>query len=563
MANQYRCKSKSVSRSRKLVLAASLLGVAALEMPTAAHAQAQVPGAQGVQGLPGGAGLLGPGIPGGVPAPAARTGTDAGDAADLIPKRSWSIVPRISLRETLTDNVAPSSGVKRSDQITEVSPGVRIDANGARLKFFLDYQLRELLYAQDSDRRNTQNYLNSFGTLEAIENWLFVDVSGVVTQQVISPFRAQPASNVTVDPNRVETSRFRASPYIRGNFSGHADYELRYSRASTQSSSNLVADLDTEEWSGRLAGSNTQALVGWALEGSRRNIDYSNGRNNEADRLRALLSYRLGQDFRVSVSGGQEANNYASTTKETHDTHGYGFDWLPSERTRVSAFRERRFFGNGHTVSVNHRTPLTAFRFSDSRDVTALPNRLAIVGMGSIYDLMFTQLASSVPDPIERARYLENLLTQFGIPADTVVTQGFMTSRVVLQRRQEMSFALRGARNVLTLTGVRTESEGLGSIAGANDIFASARNIRQRGFSINLAHLLTPLSTLNVTASRQNTSTSSGSTISTELKSLYVGVTSRIGPRSTASLGARRTLFDSPLIPYAEKALIASFTAQF
>lgn len=477
-----------------------------------------------------------------------------------LPRRTFSIVPRITVAETLTDNVAPASGAKRSDQITEISPGIRINSDGGRVKLHFDYHLRELLYAQESGRRNTQNYLNAFGTVEAVEKWLFVDASGVVNQQQVSPFGFQSASNTNLDPNRVETSSFRVSPYVRGKLAGEADYEVRYSRTATRHSSALATEVDTEEWSAGIKGDTALARVGWGLDASHQNVDYSGGRKNEADRLRALLSYQFDPEFRLSVSAGQESNNYESAGKQSHDIYGYGFDWLPSLRTRVSAFREKRFFGHGHTVSISHRTPLTALQFSDVRDVSVLPNRLATVGLGTIYDLLFLQLSSAIPDAVERARFVDTQLQQLGISPDLVVTGGFLTARVSTQRRQELSFALHGARNVLTLAAARSEHDGLGT---GTDIFTTSGTVRQRGFSISLAHRLTPQSTLNTVASRQNSSGSSASSLATELQSLHISVASRLGPRTTASLGARRALFDSTNLSYSENALLGSISLRF
>lgn len=534
-------------------------------MAGAAEAQAPLPVAAQTSSL---VGQSNGAVPGAVPSassPASALGALPGstDIPAAPPRRAWTIVPRISLGETLTDNVAPTSGVKRSDQVTEISPGIRIDGDTARLKLHLDYQLRQLFYAQESGRQNTQNYLNSFGTLEAVDKWLFVDVSGVVRQQEISPFRQQSASNTTVNSNRVETSSFRVSPFVRGRLAGNADYELRYDRSTTHSNSSLVTDVDTEEWGARIKGTTPLSTFGWALEASRKNVDYSNGRDNEADRLRGLLSYQFDPEFRISISGGRERNDFSSATKETRTTHGYGFDWLPTPRTQVSAFRERRFFGDGHIVTVSHRTPRTALSFTDSRDVAVLPSRFGMVGLGSIHDLIFAQLSSSIPDPVERSRYVDKLLQEYGLSPDVVVTRGFLTTRVSLQRRQEISYSLQGARNILTLSAARTEHEGLGS-AGTDQIFENFRNIRQRGVSISLSHRLTPLSSLNVAASRQNSSGSSGTNQTSELKSLHISFSTRLGPRTTASLGARRALFDSTITtPYTENALIGGLTAQF
>jgi len=497
-------------------------------------------------------------------AEAAPAGNAPAEDATLAPRRLWSIVPRITVAETLTDNVAPASGVKRSDQVTEISPGVRFDSDGARLKFHLDYQLRQLLYAQESGRKDTQNYLNSFGTLEAVEKWLFVDVTGVIAQQEVSPFNFQTASNVNVNPNRVETSSFRVSPYVRGKLGAAADYEVRYDRSTTQSNSASAADVDTEGWSGTIKGATSLTTFGWALEASHKNVDYSSGRNNVDDRFRGLLAYRFGPEFRVSVSAGQEANNYASANKETHLTQGFGFDWLPSERTQVSAFRERRFFGHGHNVSITHRTPLAALQFTDSRDLSILPGRFNTVGFGSIYNLLFTQLTSSIPDPIERGRYVDSLLQQSGIAPDVQVTRGFVTSQVSVQRRQELSFSLQGARNILILSVGRTQDEAVGPIADAGNIFLVSPNIRQRGVVLNFGHRLTPLTFLHVVASRQDSAALAGNSLTSDLRYLHIGLSTQLGPKTTGSLGVRRTLFESStVLPYSENALIGTLTLQF
>ncbi|MBS1188655.1 MAG: hypothetical protein H6R10_447 [Rhodocyclaceae bacterium] len=552
-------------QDRKFAVACSVLGAAAMGLGGTAQAQAQTDAGQPATAVT---------TPGPIPAPAGRAGTGPaaqptipplGQETTVPPRHGLSIVPRITVAETLTDNVAPSSGVKRSDQITEIAPGIRIDSDGARLKAHLDYQLRQLFYAQESGRQNTQNHLNAFGTLEAVDKWLYVDASGVVAQQEISPFRLQSASNTTINPNRVETSSFRVSPYARGRLSGTADYELRYDRSATRSSSAFAADVDTDEWRGILKSTTPLSVMDWRLDASHRNTDYSGGgRSNVDDHWRAQLGYRLDPEFRVSASAGQEDNNYGSATKESHGLYGYGFDWLPSDRTRVSAFRETRFFGHGHNVSVDHRTPLTALRFTDVQDVAVLPSRFTAVGLGSIHDLLFTQLTSSIADPVERSRYVDSLLQQLGIAPNAVVTRGFLTSRVSVQRRQELAYSLQGRRDVLTLSAARTEHKAVGPDAGANDIFTVSGNIRQRGVAANFAHRLTPLSSLGLVVSQQHSSGSTSADLGNRLRSFHVSFSTRLGPQTTASLGARRVLFDSRTAPsYMESALLASLTAFF
>ena len=61
--------------------------------------------------------------------------------------RAWTIVPRVSLTETLTDNINLSSTDKQSGLISQLSPGVRIDARTARLKMYFDYALNGIVYS--------------------------------------------------------------------------------------------------------------------------------------------------------------------------------------------------------------------------------------------------------------------------------------------------------------------------------------------------------------------------------------------------------------------------------
>ena len=110
------------------------------------------------------------------------------DSSELLPSvalRTISIVPRVSLTGTLTDNVFLSDANKRSEQTTEISPGIRVSADGSRVKAYFDYSRRETLYAQNTSVRTSQNALNTFGSVEAIDNWAFLDFSGTVSQQAV------------------------------------------------------------------------------------------------------------------------------------------------------------------------------------------------------------------------------------------------------------------------------------------------------------------------------------------------------------------------------------------
>src|SRR5215213_3308869 len=114
--------------------------------------------------------------------------------------QTWRITPSISVVDTLTDNVELTpSDRKKSDLITQVVPAIRIDGTGGRLKVNLNYVMQNLLYAHDSTHNTAQHYLSSQATLEAVENWLFVDATANISQQAISAFAPQPGTDGNVN----------------------------------------------------------------------------------------------------------------------------------------------------------------------------------------------------------------------------------------------------------------------------------------------------------------------------------------------------------------------------
>lgn len=505
--------------------------------------------------------VFGAGLAGSVANVFAQSAAESGVPA----KRAWNIVPSISIRETFTDNASPGQAGKARDQITEVSPGIRLDGNAARVKMHFDYRLSELYYAQGTRGSQTQHALNSFGTLEAVEKLLFVDVSGNISRQNISAFGVQSPSNYSDNSNSTETSNFRISPYLRGRLGGYADYEARYSRSALRAKSAAASDSDIQEWRGRVSGDTPLAFIGWSAEGSRQSSDYTLGRKTESDNIRGRLTYRVDPQLKLSASIGRESNDYLSLTKQTWNTSGYGADWSPTERTQVSAFREKRFFGNGHTFSVSHRLPRSAIKYVDSRDIASLPNQFATVGLGNIYDLLFSQMASSIPDQDARAVFVNSLLQQSGIAPNTQVNAGFLSSQVTLMRRQELSYVLQGVRNTLTLAANRSRNERLGTGLGTGDDYSSVSDIAQQGFNVGWSHQLSPLSSLNVTGTRsRSTGSSATSAVNPEntQKSLSAGVTTKLGAKTNGALTARRTE-TSGTNPYTENAVVGSISVQF
>ena len=540
------------TRVRRIMIVAGV--VALLGMTTQVFGQGtgfNTPSIGGGQNIPGGVSLPpAGGIPGG-----ADPGSTVG--------RSWNIVPRISLTETLTNNVNLSSTNKQNDLITQVAPGIHIDGRTARLNMYLDYALIGSFYASESDKNFSQNRLNAFGTLEAIDNWMFIDFGAAITQQLINPFGQQTPSNA-FNNNVADTGTYRISPYIRGELGGLVDYSLRYNRSFTNSGASGYSNVDLAQWLGQLRGNTRFQNLSWVIDGSQQNTDYSNGRDYNDQRLRAMLVYRLFPQLNVMASIGTESNNYQSLNDERQQTYGYGLDWRPTERSQVYGFKEERFFGNGHNVVISHRFPLSSIRYTDTRDVAFIPNQNATYGIGSLYDIYFDQFATLIPDPAARAAYVSNLLNQAGLAPNAQATSDYLANRPRVQRLQQLTVTLYGSRNSITFLAGRNNNEALSVLPGAGgQAIGNLSSVDQKGYSLSFAHRLTPLTSLNLIGSRQQTESGAVSVVKTTMTTYRAGISTRFGSKTVGALYARYSQFDSPTSPYDESALVGTISFLF
>ena len=469
-------------------------------------------------------------------------------APDAAATRTLRIEPRVSVTETVTNNVRLSNSGQQSEQVTEISPGIRISSNGGRFKTYLDYALTETVYAQNSSSNRSQNALTTFGTLEAVDNKVFLDFNGSISQQSISVFGAPSVSTTSLNANQTEVSNYRISPYVRGRLGNLANYEARYSRAITQSDSALTGNQTTTDGVFQISGDSAFRNLGWTADVSRQQVDFSAGRATESDQLNLGLSYLIDPQFRVFASGGQESNNFSTPEKESSATSRYGVNWSPSPNTKISASQGQRSFGDIYSASVDHRTARTAWRFTDSKDASVTPGQAGFASLGSNFDLVASLLGST---QAANQFFLNNPGFNPNQPALIQV----LNSSVALVHRQDLSVALLGVRDTLTFSASRSEISRLDTTAtGFFGDFVTSSVIRQDGVSVNYAHRLTPDYSLNVLLAQQNTSGDVGQ-LETTLHQFNINVAGRVGKKTFASLGLRRSLFSSTTSPYGETAV--------
>jgi len=150
------------------------------------------------------------------------------------------------------------------------------------------------------------------------------------------------------------------------------------------------------------------------------------------------------------------------------------------------------------------------------------------------------------------------LLNQTGIPANAQVTSSFMTSQATVRRNQQLSFAVFGARNSITFSANRNESQGVLASQSSIDAISQNTTVKQQGFAINLSHQLSAITSMNLLGSRQESTGSGANTLKTTTTLYQVNVSTKLGSKTTGSLSARRSEFDSNTNPYTENALVGT-----
>ncbi|WP_326539085.1 TIGR03016 family PEP-CTERM system-associated outer membrane protein [Pseudorhodoferax sp.] len=475
--------------------------------------------------------------------------------------RAWLLEPRVSTDVIWSDNAKHRESDKRSEFTTTVSPGLRLTANGQRLTGNLDYRITRVMRAQDTSADQTQQSLRSTARLEAIEDRLFVDYSGSITQRTISAFGQQTDDPFSDNPNRTEVRTFQLSPYLQGRFGDLASYRLRYSTLTSRSKATVGSDQDNQQFSAGLSGLQGGSLFNWSVDANRHTADYKEGREVEADQLRAVLGYRVIPELNIAFIPGWESNNYASVNKDSRLTWGVSADWAV-ERTRLSAVVEDRFFGRSHAFSLTHRTQRTAWRLSDNKNVNVTPEQFGRANVGVLYDVLFLQFESIEPDPVRRAILVESFLAANGLNGQTPIDIGFQSSGASLQRRQDMSATWIGLRESVTFVAAQSRSSSLFNTSSGFGDLTNSSFVRQQSFSLSYARRLRPGTSMNVLVSRLR-SLGSQTGQSTTMNTFSLSFSTQLGEHMSASIGLRRSDFDSPTSPYTENSIRGGLSVRF
>lgn len=481
-------------------------------------------------------------------------------AVGLAAAQGSGFTPTLGASTTYSDVRGRSGDTPDQQFITEVSPGLSWSSRSGRVQGTARYGLVGRFYSRQSDADNWQQALSANLNAEAVPDWMFVDAQASISQQAISPF-GQPGfeGSPIANDNRTEVRTFTVSPYVRGNLFGLANYQVRFSATDTDGGRAQASDSKSRTASASLSSPNSGAVLGWNLTATRQDTEFSSGADSESERLSAGITANIDAlDLRLGLTAGRETSDAIGGRRLGNDTWGWSLQWAPTPRTSLALSSERRYFGNSHSVSLSHRMRRSTWTYTDTRGDSLGASGLVLGRPITLFALYFDLFAAQEPDPVRREALVLEYLRAIGQNPGSLVSVGFVTSSVTLQRRQDLAFGIEWQRTTLNLRAFRNQTRQLQEGPGA----FPGQAVRQKGYTASLSRRLTPTTSLSLTGSRQITP-SDGLQPGTGLKSASLSFSNRISRQVSGSLTLRHTVFSSEINPYRESAATASLSAQF
>ncbi|MCK5091740.1 MAG: TIGR03016 family PEP-CTERM system-associated outer membrane protein, partial [Gammaproteobacteria bacterium] len=256
----------------------------------------------------------------------------------------FSITPTLRLGEVYTDNVTlATSSLEKEDYVTELTPGVTITANSARLNGVFDYRLQSLSYAKDSNLNAINHQLDSGINAEIVRDHLFIDAGAIVEQRNINPEASSPSlDNINVG-NREDIKTVRISPYYQHDIGGKLNTLLRYTRNAIRYDAG-ASDSDSNRVDLELGSGRAYSKLNWNANYYDEKIDRDAATDVHYKSSDAEIEYLVTRYLGVMLRGGHEDNDLQSLLDENNGSYSAGgLSWQPAKSYRLELLYGKRY----------------------------------------------------------------------------------------------------------------------------------------------------------------------------------------------------------------------------
>lgn len=482
----------------------------------------------------------------------------------------WKFTPTVDIRETYTDNVRllPADQAK-ADYVTELLPGVTITEKSRRLSFDLNWTFDSISYARKNNSGHTANLGHVQLASELIDEHLFVNANGSVSQQSVSPFGPQSTSLVNGNDNRTEVRNYGANVAWRDKFGQWASSEARAAYDAVSSSTPGFTSSKADTLTLDVKSGQAFRRFTWGLNVNDQKVHYKNA--DTVGQLSETFNGRLSliPEWALIGSVGYERNDYVAIgdTEPAGRFYTLGLSWTPSERSKLEASVGHHYYGRTFSLTGNHRSRHTVWTINYSDSVTSTRGQFLVPPTIDTAAYLNQLYAGSISDTAARQQTVSSIISQLDLPSATAQPLNFLSNRYFLQKSLQASVALNSAKTTSLISVFDTRREALSQGTVDDLLFGgglvNTNNTQQLGVSAQWNWHYSDQTQFNVIG--QATRTYTPDIDRKDLnKSLRVNMTRQFRPQVRGIVELRRVLGESTQqsAEYRENAIAASLNLQ-
>ena len=192
----------------------------------------------------------------------------------------WRFEPYLNASATYTDNVRQSSNNPQDGLILTATPGFTLRSEGSRrVQASLQYGLTGVTRFGGNQSDNFYHNLTAVGKAELVKDFLFIDGSANISQQLIS-LLGSPADATVNNSNRTTVGTYSISPYIQKRLGTFADAQVRYTASGAIFQNKAAVNANNSSVNAIAASLNSGTRFNdftWGLNYSLRKADYQSG----------------------------------------------------------------------------------------------------------------------------------------------------------------------------------------------------------------------------------------------------------------------------------------------
>jgi len=330
------------------------------------------------------------------------------------PAGEWRIQPNLGISERYSDNIngAPE-GLEEDDFITNLTSGLSLQGDGARVKVNANYSVQKSYSTTDSRNNNLTHFLSGSANTEIIENTFFVDANASIAPTLISNSgRISNQNFIDVGGNRADVTSYTITPravhhlgtyatataqttfgntsatqqdFGTGNFAGTGQSGFGgtgnfsgFGNTGIGGSDNLAGSGASDSYTLSLVSGRRFARSNWGLTYTERTFDADQGGGESTTQSTiANVGYRISRKFRMFANVGQETTDFIGDEGlQDGMTWAVGAEFNPTPRTTVSGSYGDRSFGSTKNFNFSHRMRRVSVSGNYTEDLSTTAERL-------------------------------------------------------------------------------------------------------------------------------------------------------------------------------------------